>query len=87
MNPNRFAAAFDYRSDTRVFLDVRSVRPTRAIRTEEGKKTSSQLFSCPRKTLNQKMIGMRFEEFLNLVIKFLNHLIELTQLAHQAFGR
>src|ERR1700704_978609 len=49
MNPNRFAAAFDYWSDTRVFLDVRSVSPARAIRTEQGKKTRSQLFSCSRK--------------------------------------
>ena len=41
---NRFAAAFDNRSDTRVFLGIRSVSPARAIRTKQGKKTRSQLF-------------------------------------------
>ena len=41
MNPDRLAAAFDYRSDARVFLNVRSVSPAGAIRTEQGKKTRS----------------------------------------------
>ena len=41
MNPDRLAAAFDYRSDARVFLNLRSVSPAGAIRTEQGKKTRS----------------------------------------------
>ena len=86
MNPNRFAAALYYRSDTRVFLDVRSVSPARSIRTKQRQKTRSKLFSCPRKSFEEKMVRMRFEKFLNLVIKFVDSLIELTQLTHQAFG-
>ena len=87
MNPNRFAAALYDRGNTRVFLDVCSVMPAQSIRTKHRQKTRSQLFSCSWKIFEEKMIRVRFEKVLNLAIKFLNHLIELTQLAYQAFGR
>ena len=87
MNPNRFAAAFNHGSDTRVFLDVRSVSPASPIRTKYRQKTRGQLFSGPWKIFEQKMVRMRFEKLLNLVIKLFDSMIELTQLAHQAFGR
>jgi hypothetical protein len=32
------------------------------------------------------MVRVRFEKFPNLAIKFVNSLIEPTQLGHQAFG-
>ena len=86
MNPNRFAAALYYRGNTRVFLNVCSVIPAQSIRTKQRQKTRSQLFSCSRKIFEEKMIRMRFEKFLNLAIKFLDRLIGLTQLAHQAFA-
>src|SRR5271165_5248489 len=87
MNPDRFAAAFNHRSNTRVFLDVRSVSPASAIRTKYRQKTRGELFPGPWKIFEEKMVRMRFEKFLNLVIKLFDNFIELTQLVRQAFGR
>ena len=78
MHPKRFAAALYHRSDAGVLLDVGGVSPARSIRTKESKKTGSQLFSGPRKTLEEKMVRMRFEKFLNPVIKFIDSFVKLT---------
>ena len=86
MHPERLAAALYHGSDTGVFLDVGGVSPARSVRTKYSQQTGSQLFSSPRKTLEEKMVRMRFKKFLNLVIKFANSVIELAQLGDQAFG-
>ena len=41
MNPKRFAASLNDGSDTRIFLDIRCVRPARAIRTKQRQETRS----------------------------------------------
>jgi len=86
MYPERLAAALYHGSDTRVFLDVGRVSPARSVRTKNSKQTGSQLFSSPRKTFEEEMIGMRFEKFPDLLIKLADSLVELPQLSHQAFG-
>ena len=86
MDPKRLAAALYHRSDAGVFLDVGGVSPARSVRTKYSKQTGSQLFSSPRETFKEKMVRVRFEKFPNLAIKFVNSLIEPTQLGQQAFG-
>ncbi len=41
VNPNRFATALNDGSDTRIFLDVRRVRPAGSIRTKQNQETRS----------------------------------------------
>jgi len=58
MNPNRFAAALDDRGNSRVFLDVCSVKPAQSIGTKQRQQTRSQLFSSSWKIFEEKMIRM-----------------------------
>ena len=47
MNPDRLAAAFDYRSNTRVFLNVRSVSPGGSDQNRTGKEDAELAVLLP----------------------------------------
>ena len=66
-----------------------SVASAQRDRSEPNKasRRGANFSPAPGRALEQKMIRMRFEKLLNFPIKFADSLIELTQLADQAFGR
>ena len=80
VNPKRFPAALNDRSNSGELLDVGRVSPARAIRTKQSQKTRAQLLACPWKAFEEEVLRVRFEKLLDSVIKLLENLLEGTQL-------
>jgi len=85
VDPDSFPAPLDDRSDPREFLNIHGSSPARAIRTKQSQKTWAQLFTSAGKAFEEEVVGMRFEDLFDLVIKLLENFPEVTQLAHQTF--
>jgi hypothetical protein len=57
------------------------------IGTKDSQKTWTELFACPGKSFEQKVVRVGLKESLDLLIKLLEKLfLKATQLAEETFG-
>jgi hypothetical protein len=80
VNPNRFPAALNDRSDSGKLLNVDWGRPTRAIGAKRSEKTWAEFPESFRTGS-----GWGAKELLDFVIKVLENFLEATQLTDETF--
>src|SRR5262249_21932665 len=76
VNPKRFSAAFNDRSNSGELLNVHGCSPVRPIGTKYSQKTRAQLFACSGKAFEQEVVRVRLKELLDLVIKLLENFLK-----------
>jgi len=81
MNPKRFAAACDYRSDTQNTFVDRWRRSSEIGRNQTKIEDAAPVFPLLWKSFEEEMVRMGFEKFPNLAIELMDSFIELTQLS------
>ncbi len=52
---------------------------------QRSQKTWAELFACSQKAFEEEVVGVRFKELLDFVIKVLENFLEATQLTDETF--